>query len=86
MKITASEANTLHEILNSNNDAGVSEINREILTSISKGRKYIKMSHITNDEAKILLDGGYKIYSADGCEQYTKPIDFDEEREVDVRW
>lgn len=85
MKLTADQARTLHEIFNSH-DAGMNEINSEIFTSISKGRKFIKMSHITNDEAKILLDGGFKIYSEDGHEQYTKPEGFTEEREVSVEW
>jgi len=86
MKLTAYRANILHKIFNTNSDAGMNEINAEILTSISKGRKFIKMSHITNDEAKILLEGGFKIYSADGHEQYMQPVDFTDDREVDIEW
>lgn len=86
MKLTAEQANMLHEIFNADIDKGMKEIYTEILNQISKAAKHLEMAYITNDEAKLLLDAGYKIYSIDGAEQYTRPIGFDYAREVRIEW
>ena len=87
MKLNAEQANILHEIFSSRVlDEGMKEVYSEILISIGKTRKWITMEHITNDEAKALLNAGYKIYSIDGHEQYNKPVDFTEDREVSIEW
>lgn len=69
MKLTAYRANILHKIFNTDFDAGMNEINAEILTSISKGRKFIKMSHITNEEANGPTPEGYNIMFLDSDQQ-----------------
>ena len=87
MELTAKQARMLNKILeNKNISAGMKEIYEEVLIAVLKEDHYIRMMHITDDEAKELLNNGYKIYSADGAVQYNHPNGFDENREVLIEW
>ena len=87
MKLTAEQAKMLNRIVEAEElEDGMKEIYGEILAAISRFENYIKMIHITDSEAKELLDYGYKIYSIDGAVQYNHPDGFDENREVLIEW
>ena len=87
MKLTAEQAKMLSRIIEAEElEDGMKEIYVEILGAISRFESYIKMMHITDSEAKELLDYGYKIYSIDGAVQYTQAHGFNEEREVLIEW
>lgn len=87
MKLTAKDAKMLNRIIEAEElEDGMKEIYGEILAAISRFENYIKMMHITDSEAKELLNNGYKIYSIDGAVQYNHPDGFDENREVLIEW
>jgi hypothetical protein len=89
--ITADQARTLSGIREEaenmeDENTNMREIFEDMLRAILSGRKSFELEYLTNEEAKILLDGGFKIYSIDGTEQYTQPEGFTDKREVIIEW
>ena len=87
--LKAEDVRTLMKIMRSKREAedlGLHTIYDMILERAVIGGEKVNVSFLARSEAKELLDSGFRLYDADGTNQYTKPDAFLHDFEVRIEW
>ena len=86
LKLTAEQAKSITEVFQNNEETTMNSIYDMIMDSCMHRKRHVNVSFVTKTEAKELLDSGFRLYDADGTNQYTKPDAFTYDFEARIEW